>query len=549
MNNYKKIIICILCIILSCSFISCSQPVQSSVTENNNSAEISARKAKTEAVIDDNWLYQGYWLYSLEGGEDTDIFVFQFLDEQTFNFTSYYSVTETTFDSAPVFTEEKYLLSLDKDFGIFVGNEWHFAFNHDKGKLYVRTSEGLYDEVLNYDEITDKTLNDCYKTYNKSNKYINIEIDDSAASYNIFSIALDYTPGNENFNGNPSVNPANSRITYQDGYYYFFDGDCNIRKLSENELNSGYYPMTLYSEYSENLNTIFSISVSKNFIYYSASSDDGYYIYSMPTSYVSGFYPAAVTQIYDVSFFIFDGKIYFLCGEDISGSSKNVSLGSIDPENDNTQDSICEIGVSKKDVSIMFDGISEGYAYITKCDSSSGNSIYTYLKINLSSGDKSEFTPEGYADHGAARIIDGKLYFILNEYADYMIIDFDNRTVTHINPGSSLGWNWKLVTIMDDEAVISGKYDLLGTYKTTLNSIKKIADYNSGSLDNGIFPQTFSGENIGVKLTDDNASVDGMYRFGNTIFYLTGSFNNEKIYKINDDGSEWREIGDLSPTE
>lgn len=552
MRCLKKFFILFICVIITFSFISCSKASKNEI--NVNDAPTESTTNVTEPAVESDWLYQGYWLYSIGGGEDTDVFVFQFLDNQTFNFTSYYAVTETEFDSEPVFTKEKYLMSTDKNFGIFIGNDWHFAFDNDKGKLYVRTSDNLYDEVLNYDEVTNKTLNDCYDTYNRSDKYINIEIDDSSAEYDLNDIALDYTQGNENINGNPTTNPAESRITYQDGYYYFYDGEYNIRKVKENELENGNYSLALYPEFTADFNSLISISVMKNYIYFTAFGESGYGLYYMPTTYVSEIGPSMISKTTSGSFFISNGKIYYLNSEQISSSSEKVYLCSWDP-NTGSENRIRELGTSKEDVTIYLDYVCDGYAYATVNDPNLSDYGFKYLKISLSDGNTNEILPDGYAAHGFPYYSDGKIYYIVwspADYlvdADYFVVDFENNTTEHVNPGSSLSWSWKLVTIMDDYALICGSYDPLGTYVVPIGNIKEVADYNAQSLNNAILPKSFSGEDIGTKLTDDNINTNGVYLFGDNIFYVTGSYQHETLNKINIDGSSWVEVADLSVSE
>lgn len=551
MNILKRTFIFLLCIIITFSFISCSKESKNEINVNDAPASTTY---ETEPAVESDWLYQGFWLYSIGGGEDTDVFVFQFLDEQTFNFTSYYAVTETEFDSEPVFSKEKYLVSTDKKFGIFVGNDWHFAFDNDKGKLYVRTSESLYDEVLNYDEVTNKTLNDCYNTYNRTDKYINIEIDDSSAEYDLNDIALDYTAGKENINGNPTSNPAESIITYQDSYYYFFDGNNNIRKVKENELENGNYSLALYPEFTMNFSYVYSVSVMKNYIYFSAYGDNGYGLYAMPTTYISEIQPFMVSQIYSSSFFISNGKLYYLNSEQISSSSEKVFLCCRDPDK-NSESRICEIGTSKEDVSVYLDYVCDGYAYATVKDPNLSDYGFKYLKIDLLNGNAVEVLPDGYAAHGFPFYNDGKIYYIIwsnTDFlvdADYFVVDFENNKTEHINPGSSLSWSWKLVTIMDDYALMCGSSDPLGTYVVPLDNIKEVADYNSESLNNAILPKSFSGEDIGTKLTDDSIDTNSAYLFGDIIFYVTGSYEHETLNKINIDGSSWGEVADLSSYE
>lgn len=537
----KKFIACILCIVISCGFISCSKNQIGSVRALSYE-EASSIEAATDKV-DNKWLYKGYWLYAPGGGEGGDVFVFHFLDNKYFEFASFYSVTENTFDSEPAFTKEKYIHSKDRKFGLFIGNDWHFAFDSDKGKLYVRTDEVLYDEVLNYNKVTDANLKKCCKIYNTSSKYVNIEIDDSNAEYDVSDIALDYTPGKKNLNCDLSVNPAESRIAYQDGYYYYFDDNNNIKKIKENKIKKDCSPEILYSEYTQNLRYIYSIFVSGSYIYFSASDGNNKCIYAMPTSYVSEVGPIELAEIYDSKFFVADGTIYFLQGEEISASSKKITLCSINIEEYiGDKREICDVGYADNTTSIRFEGVADGYAYITKKISSSYDSMHIYSKINLSSKDVTEFSPSEEVDHIAQRIIDGKLYLLFGDVS-YMVVDYENEKATRINPGAALGlYRWMVVSIMGDEAIISGKYDTSSSYNTTLDNLKKIAEYNSESFHNGVFPDTVSPNDFGFKLTDDKMMFDEVYKFNNKIFYLTGSINNKTLCKINNDGSDWVKI-------
>lgn len=547
MCKSKKTIIVAVLFLFSISFISCSKAEEKTTEIYTNIAQ---RKVSTtvQPVVEEDWLYEGYWLYAIGGGEDTDIFVFRFLDSQKVNFTCCYGITETKYDTIPDYTEERYLLSENNQFAIMIGNDIHFSFDGNKGKLYIRTDENMYDEVLNYSEVTDKTLKDCYKTYNKSNKYINISIDDSGASYNLNNINLDYVEGKENINGNFSTNPAQSVITYQDGYYYYYDYDCYITKVKESEIESANSLPALYPEFTTRFYSILSISVMKNYVYFSAHSESGYGIYAMPTSYVSEVSPTKIAEAYSYEFFVCNGKIYYLTAKNISSSSEEISLACWDPDK-SEEINVCTLGTSKDDVSIYLDQVTDGFAFVTVEDFDSYENGFKYLRINLSNKNTTQVIPDGFSAHAFPFVYNGELYFVRNEYADYLVVNFDKNTAQHINPGSSLGWSWDLVSIMGDDILISKKYDSSGTYIVPLKTIQEICDYNRETLHNGVLPQSFDGEDIGIKLTDDNVSVNGAYKYGNTIFYLTGDYKREKLDKINVDGSSWVEIDDLTPYE
>lgn len=547
MLKSKKTVAVTVLILLLISFVSCSS-TEEEATETYTNITQSNIATTAKSVVEEDWLYEGYWLYALGGGEDTDIFVFRFLDSKRVDFTCCYSITETQYDTMPDFTEEKCLLSEDNKFGIMIGNDIHFAFDNDKGKLYIRTDKNMYDELLNYSEVTNKILKDCYKTYNNSNKYINITIDDSSATYNLNNVNLDYAEGKENINGNPSTNPAQSVIAYQDGYYYYYDYDCYITKIKKSEIENASSLPALYPEFTTRFFSILSISVMKNYIYFSAHSEEGYGIYAMPTSYVSEVSPTKIAETYSYEFFICNGKIYYLTSKNISSSSEEISLACWDPDK-SEEVNVYTLGTSKDEVSIYLDQVTNGFAYVTVEDLDSYENGFKYLRINLSNKNTTQVIPDGFSGHAIPFVYNGELYFVRNEYADYLVVNFDKNTAKHINPGSSLGWSWDLVSIMGDDILIRKKYDSSGTYIVPIKTIQEICDYNRETLQNGVLPQSFDGKDIGVKLTDDNISINGAYRYENTIFYLTGDYKREKLDKINVDGSSWAEIDDLSPYE
>ena len=546
MSVLKKAVAIFLFVFLALNFISCAKTSEE-ITKNNLNNIENGVSTTSEPVVEEDWLYKGYWLYALGGGEDTDIFVFRFLDSQRVDFTCCYSITETQYDTMPDFTEEKYLLSEDNKFGIMIGNDIHFAFDNDKGKLYIR-SDNYYDEILNYKEFTAKTVNDCYKTYNSTEKYINIEIDDSQATYNLNYINLDYSEGKENINGNSSTNPADSVLTYQDGYYYFYNNDGYVTKIKDSDIENANSQPALYPEFTTQFYSLMSVSVMKNYVYFSALSESGYVLCAMPTTYVSEVQPIIIADTYSDEFFISNGKIYYLTSENISSSSEEVSLSSWDPDKSN-ETKICALGTSKQNASVYLDQVTNGYAYATIEDFDAYENGFKYLRINLSNNKTVQVVPNGYCTHSSPYVYNGELYFVKNDYADYFVVNFDNNTAQHINPGSSLGWSWNLVSIMGDKILVSSKYDAVGTYVIPLKMIKEISDYNRDTLNNGVFPQTFSCEEMGTKLTDDNVRINGAYKYGNTIFYLTGEYGQEKLDKVNIDGSSWAEVADLSSYE
>ena len=519
----KKFVVYSICVSVLLLFSACSNESQEKAMPTNIDNTASS---DTMPLADNDWLYQGYWFYPISGGYSTDIFVFKFIDEHSLNVTSYYDVEELKIYGEPEFISEKFLFSTDKKFGKYINTEWEFAFDNNKGKLYIKGMDDLYEETLHYNEITESNLKKALKTY--QNKDLSVQIDDSEAKYDLNNICLDYTEGNENKNGNSIQNHHHTSLTKQEDYIYYID-DNYIKKIDSSYIPDDVaviHPETLYSdEFGQQ--DIHYINVYKNYIYFSSWYNDVYEIYRIPTSYIKGFGKQKIAESISDDFYFDDGNLYYAAKKETSASSGIIVLNKICIDESMKTVEITEMGTDSSTEGVHYIGVNNGYAFWanTKIKQKMGGSeekIDSYSRYNIKNNNTDIVKPNTDIGSCFYKISNEKVYCTATDVSLLLDRTFGGEKCTYYEIN------------FEDKVTKEHSYDL----SCTINCFYENGDFLITNGKNGTYltDEELLKENKGLKITDD--SIDHPYVFDNDIYY----FEDDYLCYIDKQGENWCKV-------
>lgn len=510
------------------------------ICASNSSKDDNYMSNNNSAVSDVDWLYNKYWIYADSGGDTTDVFAFNFIDNNTVEFGHLYE--EDYGDGAIGYNFDNvkkniYIRSEDNKYGALEDTNWVFCFDDNNGKVHLFKDEMGSIELVAFDVRNSKNLS---KAVEKSNEmeYDETTFHPSEAKYNLDNIQLDFNEDTINNTGNETGNYPNPQIAQQGDYLYYLDNK-SIKKVNVSGISNYLYDSdddniqesTTLIELSH-YNTIRGISVYKNYVYFMVIDSEDAKILRTPTRYFgNAISTEQIATCESEDYFIINGKLYYVKAKYVnSASTKMLSLYSIDLNNQMTENKVFDIDKETPDNTIEFIGIDKNYAYWVKYGNNQIVNTDYFVRCSLSNGEKTQVTSsEKIEAINLFQICNGNLYsklsttefmlnrFYLSDNTSYLKIDFSNLTSERIYPDLEFSIRY----FFNNGDVIVAQEDI-GTYYCTKN------DYQKGD---------------GLHLTDD--FIGTPYVFDDDIYY----YYDDGLYHVTTNGLSWHKIADIAITD